>query len=127
MSGETILVVDDDADIQMTVRLALEISGYKVMEGSNAKEAFDAIAKCTPDLILLDVSLPLVSGWQLLEKIRSIPGLDETPVVITTAHVGNEVSRRATQLGASDYLAKPFDVEALSGLVRRLLAARKNE
>src|SRR5207245_7826346 len=72
MGSETILVVEDHADIQLTVRLTLEMSGYKVMAASDSQQAFEALAKCTPDLILLDVSLPGVSGWQLLEKIRSI-------------------------------------------------------
>jgi len=122
MAQETILIVEDQPDIQMTMRLTLERSGYNVMQAADADQAFEALAKCTPDLILLDLSLPKTSGWELLERIRSIPGLDATPVVVATGHVGEEVARRAGELGANGFLAKPFDIGLLNETVKRSIS-----
>ena len=123
MSGETVLVVEDHPDILLTLRLTLESSGYTVIGAESAEEALDRLAAARPDLVLLDVTLPQMTGWELLGKIRATEGIEALPVVMLTGHVGDEVSRQALALGASGLLAKPFEVAKLTRTVRDALAA----
>jgi CheY-like chemotaxis protein len=122
VSGETILVVEDNADVLLTVRLSLETAGYSVIGASSAEEALEGLASVSPDLVLLDLTLPHMTGWELLQKIRSEDGIATTPVVMLTGHVGDDVAKRASELGASGVLAKPFEVGELHRIVRRALA-----
>jgi CheY-like chemotaxis protein len=117
----TILVVDDQADIRLTLRLSLEMKGYEVLLASDVREAMAALEKRTPDLVLLDITLPAVSGWDLLAKLRADERFGSLPVVVTSALPADQVAARARELGATDHLAKPFDVDVLAETVRRAL------
>jgi len=105
-----ILVVDDDDDLRAFVTEALSGEGYAVIEAANGAEALAAVHAEPPDLILLDVRMPDVNGWQVLDELRSAAG-PQTPVVVSTASYSGQ--DRALQSGAQGYLAKPFDLTAL--------------
>jgi CheY-like chemotaxis protein len=105
-----ILVVDDDAGIRTFVSEALNSEGYVVVEAANGAEALAAVSTVQPDLILLDVRMPGVNGWEVLDELRSAAG-PQTPVVVTTASYSGQ--DQALQSGAQGYLAKPFDLTAL--------------
>lgn len=105
-----VLVVDDDSSIRAFVGQALRDEGYDVRQAANGSEALDALARSRPDLILLDVRMPGVDGWQVLDELRSAAG-PQTPVVVMTAsYTGQD---RALQSGAQGYLAKPFELSDL--------------
>jgi len=123
MSGETILVVEDHEDVRMAVRMSLAMSGYNVVEASSAEEALEALGR-PPDLVLLDLTLPRMTGFELLEKIRSSQDLDGTAVIVASGHAGGDVARKARELGATGFLTKPFNVEELDGAVRRALESK---
>lgn len=102
-----ILVVDDDASIRNFVKNALEDAGYDVALAANGAEALQTVAAGPPHLILLDVRMPGVDGWEVLNQLRSAAD-EQTPVVVMTAeYTGQD---RALNSGAQGYLAKPFEL-----------------
>lgn len=113
----TILLVEDEADIQLTVRLALELSGFDVVVSPTAERALEELATLTPAAMLLDITLPGMDGWSLLQRLQDDGRLQTLRVIVVSAHVSEEVSKRAETFGAR-FLTKPFDVLAL----RRILA-----
>lgn len=111
-----ILVVDDDADIRGLIHVALEMEGYEVSLAKNGQEAVDRIAENRPDLVLLDLQMPVMSGQQVLEWLRTAQV--RIPVVFMSA--GYRVSLEAGTHGADAYLAKPFDLDDVVHTVQRL-------
>ena len=109
---KSILIVEDNADIRLTVRLSLRSMGFGVHEAASAEDALPLLSNEVIDLVLLDVTLPQMSGWDLLSVMRS-GAQDEPPVVMLTAHVGEEVTRQADELGATGVLSKPFEMDDL--------------
>jgi DNA-binding response OmpR family regulator len=108
MSGEKILLVDDEIDFRYTLAERLRHRGFHVYEASNEKEAFSLLDICTPQLIVLDIVLPGPSGYQILKRIKAeLPNL---PVIILT---GLGTSPGGLELGAFDYLLKPVDLDLL--------------
>jgi len=118
----TILIVEDESDIQATLRLSLEVDGYDVVAASSAGDALRALERSVPDLILLDITLPEVSGWDLLTTLRADRRFASLPIIVLSGLPNEEVSVRASALGAG-HLSKPFDVKALGDTVRIALEA----
>lgn len=114
----TILVCDDDANLRELVRAVLG-PRYEFLEASDGTEALDAVRRLRPDLIVLDVMLPGLSGIEVLEAIRADEALKATPVVVITAWSHAELE--AEVAGADRFVSKPFDPDALSGAVEELL------
>ena len=105
-----VLVVDDDRGILATVRNALESEGYTVATAPSGEEALSAVERQRPDLIMLDVNMPQVDGWEVLSRLRAAAG-QQTPVVVMTA--GYTAQDQALASGAQGYLGKPFELEDL--------------
>jgi CheY-like chemotaxis protein/DNA-binding CsgD family transcriptional regulator len=115
----TILVVDDELDIRTLVRLTLGLDGHDVIEAGDGAEALAAVAEKQPDLIILDVMMPQVSGWDALAQLKADgdPAVREIPVVMLTA-LSTPIDRVKGGIeGAVRYLAKPFDTEDLRASV----------
>jgi DNA-binding response OmpR family regulator len=106
----TILVVDDEPDIRSLVQLNLELDGHQVVTASNGAEALELIADEVPDLMLLDVQMPEVDGWTVLETIKAASDLDvnRIPVLMLTANDASDARVRGGIEGAIRYLTKPF-------------------
>ena len=118
MNGSEILVVDDDPDIRTLVRTLLERAGATVHEASDGRSALREFHARRPDLVVLDVSMPELDGWEVLERIRD---LSDVPVIMLTAR-GQELERvRGLQGGADDYVVKPFGRQELIARVQALL------
>jgi DNA-binding response OmpR family regulator len=113
-----ILVVDDDEDIRALLRLILERAGYEVDDQADGRAALRAFHNGNHDLVLLDVTMPDLDGWQLLERIRD---LSEVPVLMLTARDSESDRVRGLRGGADDYVTKPFDREELVARVEALL------
>ena len=118
-SAGRILVVEDEAEIRELVRFTLEVDGFTVFRAANAMEAFDLLERERPDLVLLDLMMPAISGLEVLQTIRSRNAT--LPVIILSA-LGSEDNRvRGLQLGADDYMCKPFSPRELVARVQALL------
>ena len=118
MKGARVLVVDDEPDIRRLVAELLRRAGHDVTEAENGRAGLRALHASPPDLVLLDVSMPELDGWQTLERIRD---LSDVPVLMLTAR-GEELDRvRGLQAGADDYVVKPFGRQELLARVQALL------
>jgi DNA-binding response OmpR family regulator len=118
MNGSRILVVDDDDDIRNLVKTLLERGGAEVREASNGREGLREFHAWRPDLVVLDVSMPELDGWNVLERMRD---MSEVPVLMLTAR-GDELERvRGLQAGADDYVVKPFGRQELVARINALL------
>jgi CheY-like chemotaxis protein len=123
MQAARILVVDDDSNIRMSVRLCLETAGYIVEQAGQGIDALEFIDRATPDLILLDLAMPLMDGLTMLAEIRSLLGQPLPRVVVMTAHGSARRAIEAVRLGASDFLEKPFTPDELRQSVASALHA----
>lgn len=114
-----ILVVDDDSDIVDLITTRLIIGGYKVVTARNGAEAIRALKDVRPDAMILDINMPLIDGFGVLERMRNVPTIRPPTLVLTARHNAEDVAK-AIRLGARDYLAKPFDDRMLLARVARL-------
>ena len=118
MKRARVLVVDDEEDIRKLVAVLLRRAGHDVTEAENGRAGLRALHTSPPDLVVLDVSMPELDGWQTLERIRD---LSDVPVMMLTAR-GDELERvRGLQAGADDYVVKPFGRQELLARVQALL------
>jgi two-component system, OmpR family, KDP operon response regulator KdpE len=118
MNPSRILVVDDDDDIRSLLVALFERAGYSVTEAATGRAGLRAMYEAPPDLILLDVGMPELDGWQTLERIRD---LSDVPVVMLTARAGELDKVRGLRSGADDYVTKPFGVEEVLARLRAAL------
>ena len=114
-----VLVVDNEPDMVALARMTLELAGYEVLDASSGPEAIEAVERERPNAMLLDVGLPGMDGWSVLEHLREAGWLPGLRVVVVTAYSGPEVAARARAAGGAGYVGKPFHpnalVEALAG------------
>jgi DNA-binding response OmpR family regulator len=113
-----VLVVEDEDDVRRLVRVLLERAGHTVVEAGNGLEALRCVESKAPDLVVLDVSMPELDGWQTLERIRD---LSDVPVLMLTARAGELDKVRGLRAGADDYVTKPFGRQELLARVEALL------
>ena len=118
-----VLIIDDDRTILHMVRSSLEKLDVEVMSAASADEGLKLVAEHHPDVVLLDILMPRMSGLEVFEKIHSIDR--RLPVIFITAEAGSETAIEAMQLGAYDYLAKPLDLGKLNQLVAKALETRR--
>jgi DNA-binding response OmpR family regulator len=116
----SILVTDDETNIRMMLRTALESEGYNVREASNGRQALDAMQKSTPDLVVLDLNMPELDGMAVLEQMKQLVG-HRPRVVVLTAYGSIPTAVKATRLGASDFIEKPITPADLRQTVRSVL------
>jgi CheY-like chemotaxis protein len=119
----TVLVVDDDRDIRNVIQATLEVAGYDVTVAASGAEALGKLRRRSFDAILLDIMMPEMDGYAVLEQLRSMPSRADIPVVVVTAkHDPNGVSREV-EFGAVDHLAKPFFAQELEAVVERAIGS----
>ena len=122
MRHSHVLIVDDDPDIRALARQALSQAGHVVLEASGGREALALIEAQAPDLLLLDLLMPDPGGLEILKVLRSRPATAALPIVVLTALDDEVNTRSAFELGATDYLTKPFSIPQLAARVRACLA-----
>ncbi|MEM7245838.1 MAG: response regulator [Acidobacteriota bacterium] len=120
MSGK-ILVVEDEVDIQLTLQAILEGAGHQVLVASNGAEGLEKLQEHEPDLVISDVNMDVMDGWEFVERLRVHPRLRFTPVIFMTSLAAHEDRLRGLRLGADDYLNKPPNVEELETRVEAAL------
>jgi excisionase family DNA binding protein len=121
--GPVILIVDDDARLREFVRVNLEMDGYSVREAASAAEGLAALEEEPPDLILLDVMMPEVDGWEMLRRVRERHGVDAIPVIMFSGKVDERTAEAAEERGAQAFIGKPFDPQQLIQSTKQLLRA----
>jgi CheY-like chemotaxis protein len=120
--GFSVLVVDDDPAIRRLIIAALKRDGYDFLEAPNGREALDLMRSSKPDVVVLDLMMPVLSGWDVLRERQSDPFLTSIPVIVVSANRDPEVAT-AVNSGICAFLPKPFDIGALSALVKSCVAA----
>jgi DNA-binding response OmpR family regulator len=116
-----VLVVDDEAPIRLLCRVNLQIAGMEVEEAEDGGDALRVLEAETVDLVLLDVMMPNLDGWEVAERLAASAETRDLPVVFLTARVGDDDRQRAFELDAVGYVVKPFDPIELAGKVRDVL------
>ena len=121
-SDVCILVVDDDVNIRRMIIAALKRDGYTFIEAANGREALDAMRSAKPAAVVLDLMMPIASGWDVLRERAGDPELMEIPVIVVSASRSPELAA-AMDKGICAFLPKPFDISALASLVRSCVPA----
>ena len=122
---ERVLVVDDDPDIVQFVSVNLELEGYEVSSATDGKEALASITADAPDLVILDIMMPEMDGLAVLRRMRAHPTSANVPVIVLTAKALPQDRIRGLELGADDYISKPFELDELLVRVRTVLQRAK--
>jgi len=117
----TVLVVEDTEDNRFMMRRLLEMTGYRVVEAMNGEEAVKVAQAETPQLILMDLSLPVIDGLAATRLIRKLPGLQSTPIIAVSAHDSSDFQAEALYAGCNSYITKPIDFTELEQLIAQLL------
>jgi len=119
-----VMAVDDDHVIRGLLEVNLEMEGHEVITAVDGQDALDRVRDERPDLILLDVMMPNVNGWQVAETLKNDPETRNIPIVFLSARAMEADVRKGTDLGVQAYVTKPFDPIDLMDLVNRLIAER---
>jgi excisionase family DNA binding protein len=120
-AGPRVLLVDDDEKVRELVRVSLEFEGYVVREAASADEGLAAIEEAKPDLILLDVMMPHVDGWEMLRRVQEQYGAGAIPVVMFSGKVDDQAQVLATSGGARGFVGKPFDLQQLIDQTKQIV------
>lgn len=121
MNKARILIVEDNDDNMVLVRDVLTSRGYTVIEAVDGQQGLDLAQSERPDLIIMDLSLPLVDGWTVVRQLKADPELRRIPVVALTAHAMVGDREKALDAGCDDYLAKPIRLALLIGKVKEFV------
>ena len=125
LEAKRILVVDDEPDLIKTVRLRLEKRGYAVISAADGQEALEKARSEKPDLIILDLMLPKLSGYQVCRMLKFDEQYKNIPIIIFTARAQEQDKKTSLEVGADAYLSKPFEPEVLLDKVDSLLNISK--
>ena len=120
-----VLIAEDQQDLRQLYAEHLTMSGFDVIEAGNGAEAIDLIASLMPDVVLMDLSMPIVDGWEATKRLRADTRTAHIPVVALTAHDESGELERATSAGVNWFVPKPCPPDALITEVRRILSATR--
>jgi excisionase family DNA binding protein len=120
-AGPIVLIVDDDERLREYVRVNLEMEGYTVREAVIAEEGLRVLDESTPDLVLLDVMMPEVDGWEMLRRVQERHGVGAIPVIMFSGKVDEQTEAEAASRGAQGFIGKPFNPQQLIDQTKQLL------
>jgi two-component system cell cycle response regulator DivK len=115
-----ILIIEDTEDNRTILRDLFESVGYTVLEASDGEEGVASAERENPDVILMDIQLPVLDGYEATRRIKAIPALARTPIIAVTSHALSDDEQKARAAGCDDYVAKPFSPRALLAKVQQL-------
>jgi DNA-binding response OmpR family regulator len=124
---QSILIADDDQTVVISLQYLLEQAGFQVVVAHDGQEVLDAMRLHVPDLLLLDVMMPRLSGYDVCERIRESPTWRHVGILMLTAKGGEIEARKGLALGADDYMTKPFATQELLSRIKRLLSRQTCE
>jgi len=116
-----ILIADDRSEVVELVKVTLEGEGYRTIDASDGREALEKIRKEKPDLILLDIVMPKMNGFEVLSRVKKDPKTKEIPIVMLTAQGQKVDQEKGRRLGARDYITKPFSLSHLLNKIEEIL------
>lgn len=122
----TVLLVEDTEDNRFMMRRLLEMTGYRVIEALNGEEAVKLAESETPQLILMDLSLPIIDGLAATRLIRKLPQLKSIPIIAVSAHDTSDFQSEAIKAGCNSYISKPIDFSELETLIGELMKPQKS-
>jgi CheY-like chemotaxis protein len=122
---KTVLLVEDNEDNLVVYRTILEHVGYKVIEARDGEEGVLQARQQRPDLILMDISIPKIDGWEATQRLKSDAGTRDIPIIALTAHALEEDRQKAVQAGCDGYLAKPVEPRRVVQEVERFVGPAK--
>ncbi len=124
--GTSVLLVEDTEDNRVMMRRLLELSGYRVSEAINGAEAVKNAERVSPQIILMDLSLPIIDGLAATRRIRALPNLKDVPIIAVSAHDTADFHADALAAGCDAYLTKPIDFGELEEVIERLLSQKSS-
>ena len=119
--GKTIFIADDESGFVSTLKSRLEFEGFEIATAPDGKSALDRITDEMPDLILLDIMMPAMNGYQVCRELKENPDTNPIPILMLTAKSQESDKFWGNEAGADAYMTKPFDMDELIGEIRRLL------
>jgi CheY-like chemotaxis protein len=119
-----ILVVDDEEHIVMILKDSLEFSGFQVITAFNGEEALEVVDKDRPDLIVLDIGMPKLDGWEVCRRLKGSEATKQIPIIILTAYAQMSDQKKGAALGAERFVSKPCDLTYLVEEINALLAQK---
>lgn len=122
----TVLLVEDTEDNRFMLRRLLEMTGYRVVEAMNGEEAVKLAELETPQLILMDLSLPVIDGLAATRLIRKLPQMASTPIIAVSAHDTSDFQSEAIKAGCNSYVTKPIDFSELETLIGQLVRSEQS-
>lgn len=126
MNGKTVLIVDDEAPIREMIAVALEMADYNYLEAADAREAHALIVDKKPDLVLLDWMLPGTSGVELARRLKKEEATADIPIIMLTAKVEEDNKIQGLEVGADDYITKPFSPRELVARLKAVLRRQRH-
>jgi len=119
----TVLIVDDEPRITAALMIRLESRGYKVCHAINGLAGVEAACLCKPDVVVLDIRMPDIDGYETCSRIRRMPGMEKTPVIFLSANVQDSARAKAIAAGGSQFLSKPYEADDVIGAIEECLMA----
>jgi CheY-like chemotaxis protein len=123
----TVLVVDDEPDLSWVMRFNLEVEGYRTYAAADGRMALHVLREQQPEVMILDVMMPVMDGWSVLEELREVSGALRPKVVVVSARTSPEDRRRAEALGVDAFIPKPFELDDLIEVVHHLVPNGRTE
>lgn len=125
--GAKILYIEDNPDNRLLVRRVLMVEDYEVLEAAEGLAGIELAIRKQPDLILMDMNLPQIDGYELTRRLRAIPALRNVPIIAMTANVMHGDREKSLEAGCNGYIPKPIDVDALPEQIARFLQAQEDD
>ncbi len=125
--SKKILIVEDNPQNMRLIEMALSVESYTLLRTTDGEEALEVAKKERPDLIIMDIQLPKMSGLEVTRKLREIPEFSRTPIIAITAYAMKGDKEKALNAGCNAYLSKPIKALDLPGLIAKMLLQRQEE
>lgn len=120
--GKLILTVDDSASMRMLLKVSLTAQGYMIEGAEDGVAGLSRMQEVKPDLLITDINMPHMDGFELIEAVRALPQFRGTPILVLSTEFSEEKKARAREAGATGWITKPFDADKLGAAIRRVCA-----
>lgn len=118
--SKLILTVDDSASMRMLLKVSLTQQGYRIEGAEDGVQGLERIQEIDPDLLITDINMPHMDGFELIEAVRALPQFRGTPILVLSTEFSEDKKMRAREAGATGWITKPFDAEKLGAAIRRV-------
>jgi len=120
---KTILIVEDDAETRLILQQGLRYAGFSTVTADDGEEALEQFRQVSPDLIILDIEMPRLNGWEVLERLKSGWRSKKVPVMMITGRTSDDEKKKGYDMGVDYYVTKPFNLSRLLPVIRNLIGS----